>query len=488
MPARALASAALATLRPPPRCPRPPSAARSPPFPQTLSCTSCLRLHSRCSCPPHRRDNRLRIRRQIPALPPNPAPIVSADPAFARVSLPRRGPTAMVEEHGGRGEAGTSGGGGEARHPQHAHGARIPQGGVPQEEEGRCRAAARATTEGDVEYDDDDSMRPTAEPAKEEDIEGAVCSAPCRRAVRNTTPSPSRDMVDARASTGGEDPTAVDVVVTQLALHRLRPPLDFLASPIALLEDCKYSEHHRCQNQRSDVKGNCCRGLGSRTGGRARGCGPPSTCPSRRRSCRSKQSRGEQSRAAQIETSSRPSRAPHLHLGHPLARVEDELLLCLRQLCAPCSAACLPRPQGGCVGVASDNAKAPSRPSRALCLHQVAHPSKWRTSSSSTASRPSSSPRTHPQPRSIARSEPARHELHRGTDPISAPGRGLNLKHGKATRYNSTKSVSMQTIISCIALWVQSEIGREFQHRFVSIQTAGDDLMSDRYHLRPLTR
>ncbi|ONM06765.1 hypothetical protein ZEAMMB73_Zm00001d033107 [Zea mays] len=333
MPARALASAALATLRPPPRCPRPPSAARSPPFPQTLSCTSCLRLHSRCSCPPHRRDNRLRIRRQIPALPPNPAPIVSADPAFARVSLPRRGPTAMVEEHGGRGEAGTSGGGGEARHPQHAHGARIPQGGVPQEEEGRCRAAARATTEG----------------------------------------------------------------------------------------DCKYSEHHRCQNQRSDVKGNCCRGLGSRTGGRARGCGPPSTCPSRRRSCRSKQSRGEQSRAAQIETSSRPSRAPHLHLGHPLARVEDELLLCLRQLCAPCSAACLPRPQGGCVGVASDNAKAPSRPSRALCLHQVAHPSKWRTSSSSTASRPSSSPRTHPQPRSIARSEPARHELHRGTDPISAP-------------------------------------------------------------------
>jgi hypothetical protein len=148
MPARALASAALATLRPPPRCPRPPSAARSPPFPQTLSCTSCLRLHSRCSCPPHRRDNRLRIRRQIPALPPNPAPIVSADPAFARVSLPRRGPTAMVEEHGGRGEAGTSGGGGEARHPQHAHGARIPQGGVPQEEEGRCRAAARATTEG----------------------------------------------------------------------------------------------------------------------------------------------------------------------------------------------------------------------------------------------------------------------------------------------------------------------------------------------------
>ena len=79
-------------------------------------------------------------------------------------------------------------------------------------------------------------MRPTAEPAKEEDIEGAVCSAPCRRAVRNTTPSPSRDMVDARASTGGEDPTAVDVVVTQLALHRLRPPLDFLASPIALQE------------------------------------------------------------------------------------------------------------------------------------------------------------------------------------------------------------------------------------------------------------
>jgi hypothetical protein len=99
-------------------------------------------------------------------------------------------------------------------------------------------APASLTTKScaDVEYDDDDSMRPTAEPAKEEDIEGAVCSAPCRRAVRNTTPSPSRDMVDARASTGGEDPTAVDVVVTQLALHRLRPPLDFLASPIALLE------------------------------------------------------------------------------------------------------------------------------------------------------------------------------------------------------------------------------------------------------------
>ena len=60
-------------------------------------------------------------------------------------------------------------------------------------------------------------MRPAAKPAKEEeDIEGAVCSAPCRRAVRNTTPSPSRDMVDALASTGAEDPTAVDVVVTQL--------------------------------------------------------------------------------------------------------------------------------------------------------------------------------------------------------------------------------------------------------------------------------
>lgn len=129
----------------------------------------------------------------------------------------------------------------------------------------------------------------------------------------------------------------------------------------------------------------------------------------------------KQGRATQIETPSRPSRALHLHLGHPPARVEDELLPCLRQLCAPSSAACLPRPQGGCVGVASDNAKAPSRPSRALCLHQVAHPSKWRTSSSSTASRSSSSPRTHPQPRSIARSEPARRELHRGTDPISAP-------------------------------------------------------------------
>jgi|UniRef100_A0A804LGA6 hypothetical protein len=68
-----------------------------------------------------------------------------------------------------------------------------------------------------VEYDDDDSMCPAAEPAKEEeDIEGAVCSAPRRRAVRNTTPSPSRDMVDAWASTGAEDLTTVDVVVTQL--------------------------------------------------------------------------------------------------------------------------------------------------------------------------------------------------------------------------------------------------------------------------------
>uniref|UniRef100_A0A804NDI5 Uncharacterized protein n=1 Tax=Zea mays TaxID=4577 RepID=A0A804NDI5_MAIZE len=55
----------------------------------------------------------------------------------------------------------------------------------------------------------------------------------------------------------------------------------------------------------------------------------------------------EQGRAAQIETPSRPSRALHLHLGHPPARVEDELLPCLRQLCAPSSAACLPRPQGG---------------------------------------------------------------------------------------------------------------------------------------------
>uniref|UniRef100_A0A804QXV4 DAGKc domain-containing protein n=1 Tax=Zea mays TaxID=4577 RepID=A0A804QXV4_MAIZE len=50
----------------------------------------------------------------------------------------------------------------------------------------------------------------------------------------------------------------------------------------------------------------------------------------------------------------------HLHLGHPPARVEDELLPCLCQLCAPSFAACLPRPQGGCVGVASDKAKAPS--------------------------------------------------------------------------------------------------------------------------------
>jgi hypothetical protein len=128
----------------------------------------------------------------------------------------------------------------------------------------------------------------------------------------------------------------------------------------------------------------------------------------------------EQSRAAQIETPSRPSRAPHLHLGHPPARVEDELLPCLRQLCAPRFAACLPRPRGCCVGVASDKAKAPSRPIRAPCLHQVAHPPKWRTSSSSTVSRPGSSPWTHPQPRSIARSAPARRELHRGTNPISA--------------------------------------------------------------------
>jgi hypothetical protein len=73
----------------------------------------------------------------------------------------------------------------------------------------------------DVEYDDDDSMSLAAEPAKEEeDIEGAVCSAPHRRAVRNTTPSPSRDMVDARASTGAEDPTTVDVVVTQCRRRR----------------------------------------------------------------------------------------------------------------------------------------------------------------------------------------------------------------------------------------------------------------------------
>jgi hypothetical protein len=60
-------------------------------------------------------------------------------------------------------------------------------------------------------------MRPAAEPTKEEEgIEGAVCSAPCRRAVKNTTPSPSRNMVDARASTGAKDPMVVDVVVTQL--------------------------------------------------------------------------------------------------------------------------------------------------------------------------------------------------------------------------------------------------------------------------------
>jgi hypothetical protein len=68
----------------------------------------------------------------------------------------------------------------------------------------------------------------------------------------------------------------------------------------------------------------------------------------------------EQGRAAQIETPSRPSRALHLHLGHPPTRVEDELLPCLHQLCAPSFAACLPRPQGGSVGVASDKAKAPS--------------------------------------------------------------------------------------------------------------------------------
>jgi hypothetical protein len=60
-------------------------------------------------------------------------------------------------------------------------------------------------------------MRHVAEPAKEEeDIKGAVCSAPHRRAVRNTTPSPSCDMVDALDSTGAEDPMAVDVVMTQL--------------------------------------------------------------------------------------------------------------------------------------------------------------------------------------------------------------------------------------------------------------------------------
>ncbi|PWZ33005.1 Transducin beta-like protein 3 [Zea mays] len=56
--------------------------------------------------------------------------------------------------------------------------------------------------------------------------------------------------------------------------------------------------------------------------------------------------KAEQGRATQIEMPSRPSRALHLHLGHPPARVEDELLPCLRQLCAPSSAACLPRPQG----------------------------------------------------------------------------------------------------------------------------------------------
>jgi hypothetical protein len=60
------------------------------------------------------------------------APIVSADSGFARVSLRRRGPTVTVEEHGGRVEAGTNGGGGEARHRQRAHGARVPQ-----EEEGQ---------------------------------------------------------------------------------------------------------------------------------------------------------------------------------------------------------------------------------------------------------------------------------------------------------------------------------------------------------------
>jgi hypothetical protein len=54
-------------------CPRsrPP---RDPcPSPQTLSCTSWPRLHSRCSCLPHHRDSRLRVRHQIASLPPNPA-------------------------------------------------------------------------------------------------------------------------------------------------------------------------------------------------------------------------------------------------------------------------------------------------------------------------------------------------------------------------------------------------------------------------------
>jgi hypothetical protein len=87
----------------------------------------------------------------------------------------------------------------------------------PQKEVFWAPASLTTMSCADVMDDDDDSMRPAAEPAKEEeDIKGPVCSAHCRRAVRNTTPSPSRDMVDALASSGAEDPTAVDVVMTQL--------------------------------------------------------------------------------------------------------------------------------------------------------------------------------------------------------------------------------------------------------------------------------
>jgi hypothetical protein len=41
---------------------------------------------------------------------------------------------------------------------------------------------------------------------------------------------------------------------------------------------------------------------------------------------------------------------------------------------------------------------------------------------------------------------------------MSSRGRGLNLKHGKATRYSSTKSVTMQTIISCIGVWNSDDV------------------------------
>jgi hypothetical protein len=104
---------------------------------------------------------------------------------------------------------------GPSSRKKHAEAAQ--QQAPPQKEVFWAPASLTTKSCADVEYDDDDSMRPAAEPTKEEeDIEGAVCSAPCRRAVKNTTPSPSRNMVDARASTGAEDPMVVDVVVTQL--------------------------------------------------------------------------------------------------------------------------------------------------------------------------------------------------------------------------------------------------------------------------------